>query len=44
LVLLVVAALAILLAGGPVFGLSGFPLIFVELAALPTDTNADPLR
>lgn len=34
LVLLVVAALAILLAAGPVFGLSGFPLIFVELAAL----------
>jgi hypothetical protein len=34
LVLLVIGALAILLAAGPVFGLSGFPLIFVELVAL----------
>jgi hypothetical protein len=33
LLLLVVAALAILLAAGPLLGLSGFPLIFVELAA-----------
>jgi hypothetical protein len=34
LVLLVIGAFVILLAAGPVFGLSGFPLILVELAAI----------
>src|SRR3954471_1933381 len=41
LLLLVAAALAILLAADPVFGLSGFPLIFVGLAAIGAMVAAD---
>jgi hypothetical protein len=41
LLLLVIGALAVLLAAGTLFGLSGRPLIFVELAALGAMVAAD---